>query len=43
MKRGHTYSFSSLVQYPIKLGIFPDKLFPSILLQEEYRFQKHLT
>ena len=37
------YSLSSLVQFPIKSGIFPDKLFPSILLQEVYGVQKNLA
>jgi len=32
-----THSLSSLVQFPMKLGIGPDKLLPSILLQKMQR------
>lgn len=31
--RSSTHSLSSLVQFPIKFGIFPDNRLPSILLQ----------
>jgi len=31
-----THSLSSRVQFPIKSGIFPDREFPSIRLQETY-------
>ena len=36
----NTHSLSSLVQFPIQSGIFPDKLFPSILLQMVHGVQK---
>ena len=41
--KSNTHSFWSLVQFPIQSGIFPDKLFPSILLQMVHAVQKMLN